>query len=409
MIENIFLTLFWAGIFITFYVYLFYGVIVKALLFIKKNVLNKKISRPYYDESELPEVTVIIAAYNEQDFIADKIENTFQTNYPKHKLNVWVVADGSTDNTSSIASAFGGVKVFFKPERRGKIHAVNRVMKMVQTPITIFTDANTFLNKEALHNLVHPFKDSKTGVVAGEKKVLSTESDSAAGAGEGFYWKYESWLKAADAQLGSTMGAAGELFAIKTALYKEISSDTLIEDFVLSIQIAAEGYKIAYAPKAIASELPSANVKEEEKRKIRIAAGGLQAVWRLRKIMDPFKYPLLSFQFVSHRALRWTLAPLSLPFILLSNIGLAVESNYVIYKYALLLQVGFYTLAFAFYLLKDKNLKSKILFIPFYFTMMNLSVFKGLFRLINNQQSVVWEKAKRREISTTINQKADAA
>ncbi len=407
--ENIFLILFWTGIFVTFYVYIFYGVIVETLLFIKKNLLNRKHETPIYKEHGLPEITVIIAAYNEQDFIAEKIENTFETNYPKNKLNVWVVADGSTDNTSSIAAAFEGVKVFFKPERKGKIHAVNRVMKKVQTPITIFTDANTFLNIEALHNLVHPFKDPNTGVVAGEKKVLSTEKDSAAGAGEGFYWKYESWLKSADAQLYSTMGAAGELFAIKTTLYREISSDTLIEDFVLSMQIAAEGYKIAYAPKAIASELPSANVKEEEKRKIRIAAGGLQAVWRLRKIMNPIKYPLLSFQFVSHRALRWTLAPLSLPIILLSNIGLAVESNHTIYRYALLLQVGFYALAFAFYLLKDKNFKSKVLFVPFYFTMMNLSVFKGLLRLINNQQSVVWEKAKRREIPTPINREADAA
>lgn len=396
--ESFIAIIFWSGIFLTFYTYIFYGLIVQFLLRLKSAFYSSKDQINQFNLKDLPAITVIIAAYNEEDFIANKIDNTLKLDYPKEKLNVWIVADGSNDNTVSIASAYKRVNVFFSPERKGKIHAVNRVMPKVETPVTIFTDANTFLNNEALLELVHPFSDANIGVVAGEKKILSTKTDSAVGAGEGFYWRYESWLKAADAQLGSTMGAAGELFAIRTSLFKEIDSNTLIEDFVLSLQIAAKGYKIEYAPKAVASELPSASMNDEQKRKIRIAAGGLQAVWLLRNIMNPFKYPLLAFQFISHRALRWTLAPLSLPFIFFSNYWLMINTESIGYQLVFALQALFYSLAGVFYYLREKNIKSKVLFIPYYFTIMNLCVYKGLIKLIKNEQSVKWDKAKRRKI-----------
>ncbi|MEM1135928.1 MAG: glycosyltransferase, partial [Bacteroidota bacterium] len=362
--ESVQLWIFWSGLFLTAYVYVIYGILVQCILALKKSFNKIQEEKVSITDATLPEVTFIIAAYNEEDCIKEKLENTLSLDYPNDKLNVWLVADGSTDQTVAIANSFNRVKIWHKDQRKGKINAVNRVMPHVNTPITIFTDANTFLNNKAVKALVVPFQNTKVGVVAGEKKVISPESDSAVGAGEGIYWRYESWLKKADSDLNSTMGAAGELFAIKTYLYEKIATNTLIEDFVLSMQIAAKGYKIVYAPDAVAAELPSASIVEEQKRKVRIAAGGIQSVWILRNLLNPFKYGILSFQFISHRALRWTLAPLSLPFIFLSNLWLAINSLNNFYLFTFLSQLLFYTCGILFNYLQEKEIKVKILFVP---------------------------------------------
>jgi cellulose synthase/poly-beta-1,6-N-acetylglucosamine synthase-like glycosyltransferase len=285
-----------------------------------------------------------------------------------------------------------GVKVLFSPARRGKLHAVERVMPQVRTPVVIFSDANTLLPENALLDLVSPFADAKVGAVAGEKRVASNAQ--AAGQGEGAYWKYESALKRWDAMLSSAMGAAGELFAIRTALFQPVPSDTLIEDFVQSMQVVAQGYRLAYAPEAYALETASASVEEEMKRKVRIAAGGIQASYRLRGLLNPFKYGWVSWQLLSHRVLRWTLAPLALPIILISNV-LLLSPKIDIYALSLFMQLAAYQLAFMGWMARNRQVKIKAFFVPFYFAMMNVCVYKGALRLIRKKQSVVWEKAER--------------
>ncbi len=163
----------------------------------------------------------------------------------------------------------------------------------------------------------------------------------------------------------------------------------------MTMEIAAEGYKVVYEPEAYAIEGPSDNITEEFKRKKRIAAGGWQAVYRLKRVLNPFKYGWLSFQYISHRVLRWTLAPFSLPLILLLNIYLSVANNSEFYNYLLFLQILFYSLALIGWVLEQRKLKLKVFFVPFYFCFMNYAVFAGLFNLLKGQQSVVWEKAKR--------------
>ena len=154
--------------------------------------------------------------------------------------------------------------------------------------------------------MVRHYADPTVGAIAGEKRVQM--SAEASGAGEGLYWKYESLLKKWDSRLYSAVGAAGELFSVRTDLYAPVEKDTLIEDFVMTMRIAKQGFRIVYESEAYAVESHSADVKEELKRKIRISAGGLQAVWRLRDLLNPFKYGVLSFQYWSHRVLRWTLS-----------------------------------------------------------------------------------------------------
>jgi cellulose synthase/poly-beta-1,6-N-acetylglucosamine synthase-like glycosyltransferase len=287
------------------------------------------------------------------------------------------------------------VEVHHQPERKGKLAAIERIMPLVKTPITIFTDANTQLNKQAIQHLVHHYHNPKIGAVAGEKRISSANKDEASSAGEGMYWKYESLLKCWDANLYSAVGAAGELFSIRTALYEKIPGDTLIEDFFLTMTVLRKGYRIAYAADAYALESASASVGEELKRKIRIAAGGLQASWRLRDLLNPFRYGIFSWQFFSHKILRWTLAPLALPIVFLLNLLLAF-SNGQVYQGLLILQTLFYLLALMGWIFEKKQLKIKAFFIPYYFCVMNYSVFLGFARLLKGQQTVLWEKAERK-------------
>ena len=384
--------LFWVCLFIVWYTYLGYGLLLYVLVRVKRAFHFR--SYECYAEEELPEATLIVAAYNEADFIDQKIRNSLALDYPKDRLKIWVVTDGSDDATPEMVECYEQVTHFFQPERRGKIAAVNRVMPLVTTPVVVFTDANTLLNKQAAIRLVRHFKDSHVGAVAGEKRVSSQEKDAASGAGEGLYWKYESALKRWDSALYSVVGAAGELFALRTDLYQEVPADTIIEDFYLTLSMAQAGYRVVYEPDAYAVEGPSASVKEELKRKIRIAAGGIQAIVRLRRLLNPFRYGVLSFQYISHRVLRWTITPFALLGLLVSNAYLAGQPG-IFYRLFLAGQLLFYGLALVGLWLAARKVKMKAFFVPYYFCVMNYAVFAGIVRYLKGSQSVVWERAER--------------
>jgi len=388
------LSLFWVGVSIVFYTYVGYAFII----FLLSKLVRRSSPTGELPDEALPEVTIVVAAYNEEQCIEDKIVNTLSLEYPKDKLSVFFVTDGSTDSTPEIVKKFHAVRLFHDFQRRGKIHAVNRVMKYVTTPIVVFSDANTLLNPESLRKIVRHYSDERVGGVAGEKRIIKSEADNASGSGEGFYWKYESFLKAKDAEVYSIVGAAGELFSIRTGLYEEPGENTIIEDFYLSMRICARGYRFMYEPEAFAMETASASVEEEWKRKVRICAGGFQAIARLPYLLNPFRYGILSFQYISHRVLRWTLAPLFLPLILISNAWLAFNGN-PLYVSLFAGQLAFYALALAGRFLRDRRISIKRFFIPYYFLVMNLSVYAGFFRFIRGRQPVVWEKARRATVS----------
>lgn len=381
-------TLFWISALIISYTFIGYGIIISLLARFKK-----KPETPDLDEKDLPEVTLVIAAYNEAEIIEAKVQNCLALDYPKDKLKLLFVTDGSDDGTENLIQHVPEVRVFHQPERQGKIAAVNRIMPHVKTGITFFTDANVMINPEGLKQMVRHFQSNLVGAVSGEKKVVSHEKDAASASGEGFYWKYESYLKRKDAQWNTLVGAAGELFAIRTHLYKPVAKDVLIEDFIMTMDIAASGYKVAYEPTAIASETASANIEEETKRKVRIAAGGLQAILRMLPLLNPFNHTKLSFQYISHRVLRWTLMPLALLGMLLTNPALLDKQ--LIYQVAFAGQLFFYAMSFTGYLLQDKAIKLKGFFAPYYFVFMHICVVRGWFKYLSGKQQVTWEKAKR--------------
>lgn len=385
--------IFWILSFIVFYTYIGYAILLYILVKIKEILKKpKQLVLPDY----LPEVTFLIAAYNEQDVVAIKMENTLEIDYPADKLKITWVTDGSNDRTNELLTAYQRVEVLFEPPRRGKSAALNRAMNYVQTPIVIFTDANTMVSRDAVKEIVTQFTDPNVGCVAGEKRIMQLKEQDAT-AGEGVYWKYESILKSLDYRLYSAVGAAGELFAIRSSLFVRLPDDTLLDDFVMSMKIAQQGYKIAYCKKAYAIESASEDIRQEAKRKVRISAGGIQSIIRLNALLNIFRYGTLSFQYISHRVLRWSVTPVIwfalLPLNLALVIGYGINS---IYGAMLILQIIFYMLGIGGYALNRRKIKSKILFIPYYFLFMNVSVLRGIAYLRSHRGSGVWEKAQRK-------------
>lgn len=346
--------IFWSALFMVFYTYLGYGIVLYALVKLKE-LFVKPVKRVLPPDSDLPEVTLFITAFNEEDVVDEKMENSLALDYPADKLRIVWVTDGSDDGTNDrLQTRWNGkVTVYFQPKRQGKTAAMTRGMTLVRTPLVVFTDANTMVNSEAIREIVLAFQNPKVGCVAGEKRIAVQTKDGAAAGGEGIYWKYESTLK---------------------------------------------GYTIAYCTNAYAIESGSANMGEEEKRKVRIAAGGLQSIWRLRPLLNPFRYGILSFQYTSHRVLRWSVTPFLLFVLLPLNIVvLLLGGSPLFYGTLLGLQILFYGMGYWGYYLSTRQIKNKVLFIPYYFLFMNVNVLKGIGYLKRKKGSGAWEKAKRAE------------
>ncbi|WP_420151909.1 glycosyltransferase family 2 protein [Spirosoma sp.] len=376
------------------YTYIGYGVVVWALIRLRP---ARKATAAFSNEFT-PDVTLIVPAYNEASCLSAKVANSVEQLYPREHIHFLFVTEGSTDGSDEFLRKNYGdtIEVLGGTERRGKVAAMNRAMQQIQTPIVIFTDANTQLNPEAVRNIVRHFRDPEIGAVAGEKRIQTADSESAAGSGEGLYWKYESQLKRWDAELHTIVGAAGELFAVRTELYEPVSTDTILDDFIISLKIAGRGYRVAYEPEAYALERPSFSILDEQKRKIRIAAGGFQSIARLTNLLNPFRHGLLTFEYVSHRVMRWAVTPLCLPLILLLNAGLVIRDGWA-NGWGLLLagQLLFYGAAWLGYILEKRQLRWKAIFVPFYFTFMNVCALAGLIRYLRGNQSGTWEKVRR--------------
>jgi biofilm PGA synthesis N-glycosyltransferase PgaC len=379
---------------IVFYVFLGYGIVLYGLVIIKRLIKRNKQVKSHFE----PAFTLVIPCFNEADILRDKIINSKKLDYPTEKLKIVFITDGSTDGSDSYLRAWPEIDVLHENRRGGKTAAENRAMKYVDTPFVIFSDANTMLNSAAVKNIVQHFEDDMVACVSGEKRIIDDTADSASAAGESIYWKYESFLKELDSELNSACGAAGELVAFRSSLYRDLPEDTLLDDFMQSMQMAASGYKIIYEKEAYAVETASENVAEELKRKIRICAGGWQSIQRLSGNLTMRKTPLLYFQYISHRVLRWTITPFLLIAIFVLNMSI-IKSGSQFYMAIMVAQVLFYSAAMVGYILENRRVKFKPVFVPYYFCIMNYAVLAGLRRYLSGQQKATWDKAQRKAIT----------
>lgn len=384
--------LFYISIGIIAYTYIGYPFLIFLVskmveLFRKRKV--KKID----DSLDSPMVTIIIAAYNELNYLEAKIKNTLSLEYPKEKKSIWVVTDGSTDGSEKLLAHYPEVQLFHQPDRHGKAAAINRVLPAVLPGIVIFTDANILLNKDALHHLVHHFKDPLVGAVAGEKKV-SDGKEKGAVAVEGLYWRYESIIRKSDASVHSVTGAVGELFALRTALVKPMPESIICDDLYMSLQVIDQGYRIAYEEKAYGVEAYSFSISKEWKRKVRIAAGSIQMLKMVHWWSLLIKRPIPILQFINRKLLRWlvvpylvVLMPLIVAFIDRDVIALPLSGLlfwcFVFYGWALLGGI-----------LIQLKFVPRFFYLPFYFVWANLAMIVGTWEFLNKKSYTVWEKVR---------------
>jgi len=385
---------------IILYTFIGYGILLYVILKFNRLVYGKPDLRKS-NNIVLPTCTLIVAAYNEQAMMVEKISNTLALDYPAGQLKFIFVTDGSTDQTPAIIARYPEITLLHQAKRDGKIAAVHRAINQVDTEVIVFTDANTMLNRTALIEICKHYTDPLIGAVAGEKRVHMDEAADAT-AGEGFYWKYESKLKQWDSELYTVVGAAGELFSIRKKLYEPVPRDSVLDDFMISMRIVEKGYRIVYEPRAYATETASLNITEELKRKVRISAGGIQSIIYLKGLLNIFRTPVLSFQYISHRVLRWTIVPFLLILSFFINGIIAITDTNVFFRTLSVLQIVFYTLALIGWMMEKRQIRIKALFVPYYFCMMNYAVIAGIFRFFRGKQNVVWHKAERKQSISVI-------
>jgi len=344
------------------------------------------------DEDYLPTVALIISAYNEEKVIAEKLKNCLSLDYPADKLKIVVASDGSVDATDEIVRSFANERIVLKSfnKREGKSAALNRAVVGLTEEILVFSDANAFYREDAIRKLVRNFADEKTGCAVG--RLIYLTNHSYVGRGESLYWRYESLLNKLESGLGSVLVGTGTIFAIRRELFSPIIS-CVANDFQLPAAVASKGYDVVYEPEAIAYEKPTYYFREEFNRKKRIIVRGLTGFKYLR---NDFGGNFRLFQFISRKLLRWWIGPL-LPVLYVSNIFLL---HYPLFTGIFILQNAFYILAITGAVLRRGNVQSRLLFIPFYFVMVNSASVAAIFTYLLGGRLSSWEKAETTRLIT---------
>lgn len=352
-----------------------YPLLMAILAKIKKAVV-------YPAQEELPAITMIISAYNEEGVIGERLENCLALEYPRHKLRIIVVSDGSTDNTHSIVQQYSqlGIELIVVEGRVGKTAALNQVIPTLDTEIVVFTDANSMLAPDALQHLVRPFSNPKVGAVCGE---LHYRGDSGL---EGAYWRYEKAIKQWESKASTLTVLNGALYALRRSLHRSMSPKAA-NDFQHPLQVALQGYRSVYIPQAVATEEAASDEKVEARRRVRIISRGWQGLASNLQVLNPAKAGVFSLQFIARKLLRW-LGPIFMIIALIANAFLA--RDYDFYKLTLLAQGLFYVAALLGLGLRKLKLRFLPAHIPYYFCLINWAALKALLSFIAGRDFAVW-------------------
>jgi cellulose synthase/poly-beta-1,6-N-acetylglucosamine synthase-like glycosyltransferase len=335
-----------------------------------------------------PTVALIFSAFNEEEVIGPKLENTRLLDYPDDKLQVLLGLDAPTDATSErVASAtWPALQVFHFPARRGKLAVLRDLVQRATADILVFTDANTLLDPGCIRALVRHFSDRKVGVASGEEIRLG----KAGCAGESLYWRYESAIRILESRLNLLLGANGSLYAIRRELFNSTHCPSFAEDFQIPAEIRFKGHRVVYDPEAIALEDIVPTVQEQFQRRVRVAAGSYQTLFRSPHFLNPLKGAPV-FAYFSHRLLRW-LVPYLLPIIFLCSF---ILRSHPFYAALLGTQAAFYSTAAAGYWRQKRGKSARLLVAPLQFCMMNLAYIIGLLRSVTGRQTLVWNATPR--------------
>ena len=372
--------IFIASIALLAYTYVGYS----ALVFL----LSRVFARPVRSAEITPNVSVIIAAYNEERDIARKIENTLALDYPKEKLEIIVASDCSTDGTDEIVRGYAdrGVMLHRRPERIGKSVAQNHAMRFSKGNVLVFSDATTMYERDTIRKIVRSFADPEVGCVAG-RLVYVSGSDAAVGEGCRSYWGYEVFLKECESRLGSLIGVSGCLYAVRRSNYARIALD-MSSDFVIATEIHLQGMRTVYDAEAVSTENTNKRGKDEFRMRVRVIEQTMSALGRYRKTLNPFKHGLYALQMISHKVMRYS-APLFMVTLFVSNLFLINESGFHLVTF--LAQSLFYVAALAGWICARAGLRIGPLALPYYFALANAASVVAFAKFMRGEAHVTWE------------------
>lgn len=379
---------FWVGAFLFAYTHALYPALMAC--FGRQRPLN------LLPEADLPRLTLIIPAYNEETYLREKLENTFRIDYPRDRLEIIVASDGSSDRTISIAEEYlsKGITLLPFTERRGKASVVNDAVARASGEILCLCDANVMFHPQAIRILVSRLMESsKHGAVSGDVQLRSEESDF--GEGEKVYYGIERAFQIGESNLGSLIGVDGGMYVIRKELFPILPADTILDDFVISMRVIKQSRRVVYEPSATASENGTPTSRQEFRRRVRVAAGAVQSIRRGE--WPSITNPIAFWQYCSHKVLRWV-GPFILLLLVITN-GLLWNSG-LVYQIGLVCQVSCYLLALFGWLSLDFR-KTKFGGVPFYFAMSHVAIAYGLYRGLLNRQRVTWNRTERRTIPST--------
>jgi biofilm PGA synthesis N-glycosyltransferase PgaC len=374
--------LFWACLLLVLQTYVFYPLIVGLLR-----------RRPGEQTQEgggtEPGVSVVIAVYNEDTVIGERIDNIYSGSYPREKLEVLVGSDGSTDRTNQILSSRDtkGFRAYLYPRRRGKAAVLNDLLKEATGEVIVFSDANTEFSPDTIRELVKPFSDGSVGAVTGEL-VLRSGNRSVGGEGEVSYWRFENWLKHAESDAGSTLGASGGVYAIRKNFWQPLPYEkSIVDDFLIPMNVLKSGHSVKYRRTARAFEKAADSVGGEFRRKVRIGASNFNGLSELLPLLHP-RFGFVAFALWSHKILRWFV-----PFLLigLAAASVALRGAAPFYRVFTGLELAFIALAL-FGLAADRfRWRVGVAGYPYYFLAMNAALFLGFFRAVAGRQTPEWD------------------
>lgn len=342
-------------------------------------------------EGEWPHVTVAFAAYDEERCIRAKIENCLALDYPGDRLEVVVGCDGCTDRTAEIARKAGGGRVEVRElsPRSGKASVLSRIVPRAAGEIVVLTDANVMLAPGALRAIARRFRDPEVGAVVGRLRLYNPTDRRFE---ESLYWKFETLLKYHEGTHGCVLGANGGLYAVRRVLFPLLEPDTITDDFVVPLRIAARGWRVPFEPLAVAFEETTEDAGREFARRTRIGAGNWQALSRVPALLDP-RTGFLFFAFVSHKLLRWA-SPFLLAFALAGSAVLAVSPGAWLHRALLAAQLAFYALALAGRRRAGVRVRRPAS-LAHYFVAMNVALAVGLWRFLRGTQRATWQRTDR--------------
>lgn len=339
---------------------------------------------------DVPFVSLVIAAYNEEQIIGDKVQNSLELDWPADKLEVLVVSDGSTDRTNDIVSSFSDprVRLLAFGNRGGQCVSFDRGAEAAKGDIILFSDATGMFNKDVATLLADKFTDSSVGCVAGTIRYKKEGTNVTEGISS--YWRFENYVKKLQSEAFSNTTISGCIHAIRKELYTSTDPSTG-SDMVVPMTVIAKGYKVLFEPRAITVQTLTHEYSNELERRIRIPIRGLTTLLKHKKLIDPLSNFWLSFHVLSHKGARW-LAPVFFIAFFASNAALIGDSLF--YKLTMVTQAAFYALAILGYMSKDKNIGNPLLVGPYYFCLLNLGAFIGLVKFISGKRISTWEPAR---------------